>query len=572
MQRTNWLFVAGAALAAFVVGIIVGRGLPQSDGALTVDNDQALIAPPERGRDRAEPVPARRAFQQVRDENADRPAPETIDGFHYARLLLDTENEAPRACLQFSDPLDATGETNYGDYVRLTPAVKPAITVAGSSLCLAGLEFDKDYAVELRPGLPAADGEALERGDRVAVAFGDKPAFVGFAGDGVILPRLEADGLGIETVNVEKLEISVYRVSDRSLARKSVVEGKALTEKDYYYVYGEEDGEDVGAPVFKGELDVDGARNETATTVFAFGAALGEVKPGAYFVRARDVSPGADKRRQAQSWRWIMFTDMAATTFSSADGIDVFVRSIATARPLAGVELSLIAANNDILAMATTSAEGRARFDGPVISGAYPLTPRMIMAYGPQDDFTALDLNRAPLDLSDRNVGGRPAPSKLDAFVYLDRGIYRPGETVHISGLLRNAAGVASANRPLTLTIRRPNGTEADKRRIDDFALGGFSIDYDAPAGAPRGVWRVEVDADGAGRIGDASFSVEDFVPQRLEVAIEVDDESPMLAGEERPVAVEARFLYGAPAGGLAVESEARLRLDPNPFPAFSAY
>ena len=572
MQRPNWFLIAGAALAAFVGGVIIGRGMPERTGVDSLESDQALIAPQERERVRDAEAQPRRAFQQPRAEDAPRAAPETIEGFQYTRLILDTENAAPRACLQFSEALDATGAVNYGDYIRLTPASKPAIETAGSSLCLTGLEFDKDYSVQLRPGLPSAEGATLPRGDRVAIAFGDKPAFIGFAGDGVILPRLEADGLGIETVNVEKLEVTVFRVSDRSLARKSIVKGQALTENDYYYVYGAEDGEDVGAPIYQGEIAIDAERNETETTVFALGAALETLKPGAYFVRAKDVSPGADDRRLAQAWRWIVFTDMALTTYSGADGVDVFVRSISSARPVAGVELSLIAANNDLLATVTTSAEGRARFEGPIINGAYPLTPRMIMAYGPQDDFAAIDLQRAPLDLSDRNIGGRAAPARLDAFVYLDRGIYRPGETVRLSGLLRNSAGVAAADRPLTVTIRRPNTTEAAKRRIDQLSVGGFSFDYDVPRSAPRGVWRISVEAEGAGIVGSSSFSVEDFVPQRLEVALDMDEDAPITAGEERPVSLNARFLYGAPAGGLAVETEARLRLDPNPFPAYREY
>ena len=423
-----------------------------------------------------------------------------------------------------------------------------------------------------RPGLPSGGDDQLERGERVALAFGDKPAFIGFAGDGVILPRLEADGLGIETVNVDKVEITVLRVSDRSLARKQIVKGEALTERDYYYVYGAEDGEDVGAPVFKGEIDIDAETNQTETTVFALGAALKDLRPGAYFVRARDISPGADENRTAQAWRWIMFTDMALTTYSSSEGVDVFARSIATARPLGGVELSLIASNNDVLATTTTNAEGRARFDGPLVNGDYPLNPKMIMAYGAQEDFTAIDLQRAPLDLSDRNIGGRAAPAKLDAFVYFDRGIYRPGETVHLSGLLRDDAGIAVDDRPLTVTIKRPNNTEAIKHRIEALAVGGFTYYYEIPASAARGVWRVEIDADGAGRVGSESFSVEDFVPQRLEVSLDVDEDAPIRPGTERRVNVDSRFLYGAPAAGLTVESEARLRLDPNPFPDFSGY
>ena len=59
-------------------------------------------------------------------------------------------------------------------------------------------------------------------------------------------------------------------------------------------------------------------------------------------------------------------------------------------------------------------------------------------AFGADDDFAALDLNVASFDLSDRGVEGIPHPGPLDAFVWLDRGIYRPGETVQVMAMLRD--------------------------------------------------------------------------------------------------------------------------------------
>ncbi|MEZ5921763.1 MAG: alpha-2-macroglobulin [Parvularculaceae bacterium] len=385
------------------------------------------------------------------------------------------------------------------------------------------------------------------------------------------MPRLEADGLGLETVNVEKINISIFRVSDRALVRKSIGRGESSGGDNYFYVYGENDGEDVGAKIFDKDLEIKKITNETVTTVFPLGSALPDLKAGAYFIKLKDVSPGADKYRTAQSYRWVMFTDLAMTSYSSSEGIDVFVRSIKSGKPLGNVGLDLVADNNDILASTRTDRDGRARFEKATISGDHPLTPRMIMAYGADFDFAALDLYRTPLDLSDRNVAGRSAPPVIDAYLYLDRGIYRPGEDAHISGILRDSAG-KSIDRPITLKIKRPNSTEAFKRRLDELQVGGFSIDYSVPKSAPRGVWRVSLEADGVGVVGSTTFSVEDFVPQRIEVKIDIDDKTPMASGESRSVQIDARYLYGAPAGKLAVESEARLRLDPNPFPAFAGY
>ncbi len=569
MDRRSIIVLGGAVVSAFVIGLILGRAIAPDSGSTIEPNSQDVIVSTPRGQEGK----LGHAFSRLRSADAERPQAEIYDGFAFKRVFLDTGDDFPKACFQFTADLDASGGANYGDFVRLDPDVKGALTVDGSSLCLTGLEFDKDYSATLRAGLPAKDGETLERAERVAIAFGDKPAYVGFAGDGVILPRLEADGIGIETVNVDKINIEVWRVSDRSLARKNIVEGDASGENQYVYVWEQNNGADIGIKVFEGALETPGERNETASTVFGLGAALETLKPGAYFVRVTDKSAGADEYRAASAWRWILFTDMALTSFSASDAVDIFVRSISSAKPVAGVELTLVAQNNDVLGKAVTNADGRARFDRALISGDYPLTPKMIMANGPQDDFAALDLSRSPLDLSDRDIAGRAAPPRIDGYMWFDRGIYRPGETVHVTGMLRDSKGHAIGSRPLTVTIRRPNNTVAETRRVEELQVGGFSLDYAVPDSAPRGRWSVVVNADGEKEnVAYERFSVEDFVPQRLEVAIEMDEKTPVRPGETRSVAIESRYLYGAPASALPVEAEARLRLDPNPFPDFSGY
>ena len=160
------------------------------------------------------------------------------------------------------------------------------------------------------------------------------------------------------------------------------------------------------------------------------------------------------------------------------------------------------------------------------------------MAYGDRDDFAVIDLDRSPLDLSDQDVSGRNANAAVDSYLYFDRGIYRPGETVHIAGMLRDSAGNAIESRPATLNIYRPNGTEAASVRLDTMSIGGFSHSWDVPSSAPRGTWRVAIKPDGLDATQSASFSVEDFVPQRVAVDLKAAEKTPVLSGEKREVNV----------------------------------
>jgi alpha-2-macroglobulin len=197
-------------------------------------------------------------------------------------------------------------------------------------------------------------------------------------------------------------------------------------------------------------------------------------------------------------------------------------------------------------------------FADALVSGEGNARARYVMAYGAGGDFAALDLQRPALDLSDRGVNGRRPPGDIDAYVYTERGIYRPGESVRLIGLIRDQIGRAVSSRPSTLIVYRPNGTEARRIRMTEAVDGGaIAKNIVIDRAAPRGMWRAELLVDGQeAAAGVVSWSVEDFVPQRLRVQVEASD-AVLRAGQSRPVNVQADFLYGAPGAGLAWRARA---------------
>jgi uncharacterized protein YfaS (alpha-2-macroglobulin family) len=530
------------------------------------------------------------AQEAARGADAPRAGEPQVEGMAFIRYRAEMSQAEPRACLEFSRPLSTDPSINYADYVQLDPTAPFQVDVSGSLLCLGGLSFEPERDVTIREGLPAANGERTEYEERFRMTFGDRPAYVGFAGGGVILPRAEADGIAIETVNVSKLHVEVLRVPDRILSQYQIEQGEQNEEGGWGGWSFRGAGENVGVQVYEGEITIDTAnrRNTAQTTVFALGAALRDLRPGAYVVKVHDASPGAGGAGEnggedspASAYRWIIYTDMALQSFSGATGLDVVVRSLRTARPLANTTLTLIAENNEELARARTDAQGRVHFAEALVSGDGPARARYVMAYGGEGDFAALDLQRPALDLSDRGVDGRRAPGDIDAYVYTERGIYRPGERVRLIALVRDQVGRAIANRESTLVVYRPNGTEARRIRIQaaEATIGAIAKNIELDRSAPRGLWRAELLVDGQDAIaGTVSWSVEDFVPQRLRVRFSPTEQQLqaqrviLRGGQSQSIGVQADFLYGAPGAGLAVEAEGRLTVDPNPFPDYEGF
>ena len=578
----NQKILAAAVAAALLLGLgggfLIGKnshGTPHAATAANVARQETGFLWP--------------FFGHPRSATAPRAGQKKPDGFAVWTTRMDTSHAQPVACIRMTRPLDPS--KSYADFVLISPELggAPAVAARGDELCVGGMGL-ADHRVTLLKGLPAQSGETLAANQDVDFTFGDKPPYVGFAGDGVILPREDADGVGIETINVSRLAIEVWRVPDRNLVRRQIVKTDPSGEGDYPSDYDSKP-DDEGRVVWKGTVAVAGDPSQKSTTVFPLGAVLKELKAGGYVIKAKDASGGRDvktgdedSQQVAQASRWIMFTDLAITSYTGSDGLDAVVRSLKTARPVGGVRVALVSNDGEDLASGTADAAGRVRFPHSLLTGDGSSHPKMLMAYGPQEDLAVLDLDRSPVDLSAQGIGGRPADgasstagreakTAVDGYLYADRGIYRPGETVHLVAMVRDQRGKVVKDRKGQLVVKRPSGTVFARYDFLGNETGAIARDIAIPAGAPRGRWSAALQIEGIDDpSGQLSFSVEDFAPQRLAVTTTGQAETPLLAKQTRKVDVSARYLYGAPGSALQTQGEARIKTDPNPFPAFKDY
>jgi alpha-2-macroglobulin len=297
--------------------------------------------------------------------------------------------------------------------------------------------------------------------------------------------------------------------------------------------------------------------NEEVTTAVPVGEAIPELKPGVYVMVAAHDGAKAGNRGddQTRATQWFIVSDLGLTALSGEDGIHAFVRSLASTEQVAGASVRLVARNNEILGTAKTDANGYVRFEAGLKRGEGGMAPAILVAEGPSGDYAFLDLTTAAFDLSDRGVKGRDASGPLDAFLYAERGVYRPGETVFLTGLVRDRAGKASGV-PMTLIVSRPDGVEHRRIALTDDALGGRETKLALGGAAMTGTWRAKLHADPkADPLATVSFLVEDFVPERLELKLEPVSKS--IAPEEPAIVkLTSRYLYGPPAANLAVEGE----------------
>jgi uncharacterized protein YfaS (alpha-2-macroglobulin family) len=486
-------------------------------------------------------------------------------GFRIVDYKVDNESSAPRICFNFSEAL--AHKTDFTPYVAVAGAADAAISVEDQQICVEGVKHGERYAIVLRQGLPSAVGEALLKSADYEVYVRDRSPQAHFAGKAYVLPRQGQLGAPLTTVNTDKVSIEVYRIGDRNLLAETARDDflKPITASRASDIETQD-----GVKVWTGTMDVASTLNADVVTDFPILKAVGKLDPGVYLVTARPwkgaSAPAAaddDNDDATMATQWMVVSDLGLTTFSGDDGVHVLARSLATALPLAGVEVRLIARNNEVLATKSTGPDGRADFDPGLSRGTGGSAPGLLVAtLG--DDYGFLNLGQPAFDFTDRGVGGRDAPSGLDAFVYTERGVYRSGETMFVTALLRDAKSEAMTGLPLTLVVKRPDGVEYKRVLVADQGLGGRALAVPLLSDAAPGKWEIDAYADPKGAsIGHAEFLLEDYVPERLDFALKTA-QTAATPGEPIDVALDARFLYGAPATGLDVTGAIRLEAVPN--------
>ncbi|GAB1716313.1 MAG: alpha-2-macroglobulin-like protein [Nitrobacter sp.] len=493
--------------------------------------------------DLREVAEVREQYEKMRDDH----------GFRLLDYTVDSDSTSPRVCFQFSE--DLAKRTDFSPFVTLAGADRPALSSEDKQLCVEGLKHGERYNINLRAGLPSTVKEGLPKSAEFNVYVRDRKPFVRFIGRAYVLPRTGQRGIPLVSVNTQAVSVQVFRIGDRNLINTVIDSDFQKTLSGYQL---SDLGNERGVKVWSGEIATAATLNADVTTAFPVDEALGNLQPGVYVMTAAPKGPGStsDEESGSLATQWFIVSDLGLTAYSGNDGIHVFVNSLATTDAIGKAEVRLIARNNEILATRKTDESGHALFEPGLARGEGGLSPALLTVSTGNADYAFLSLKASAFDLTDRGVSGRAVPEGADAFVYAERGVYRSGETIHLTALLRDGQGNAVTGGPLTLVVERPDGVEFRRAVLADQGAGGRSLSLPLNSAVPTGTWRVRAFTDPKGRsVGETTFMVEDYVPDRIEFDLTTKAKQ---IGAETPVElkVDGRFLYGAPASGLHLEGD----------------
>ncbi len=300
-------------------------------------------------------------------------------------------------------------------------------------------------------------------------------------------------------------------------------------------------------------------------------------EPDANTAQAREDQIEPSER---EDFRLLLVTDLGILVKRSLDGTqDVFVQSIATGLPVAGAEVEVVGKNGLTLVSQTTDATGRAQFN-KLENLSRERSPLMYLVKK-AGDMSFLPLNRADrgLDFSRFDVGGirnTLQPGTLSAYLFSDRGIYRPGDAINIGMIVKAASWAKSvAGIPLEVEVTDPRGLSVKREKIK-LGVGGFNeLNYTTQETSPTGNYTVNLytvkDGQAYTLLGSVTVRVQEFLPDRMKVVAKLSTEvaEGWVSPSELKGKVNVQNLFGTPATNRRVEGT--LTLQPA-YPAFRSY
>lgn len=278
--------------------------------------------------------------------------------------------------------------------------------------------------------------------------------------------------------------------------------------------------------------------------------------------------------------RLILVTDLGLLVKDSADGShDVFVQSISRGEPAEGAEVSVLGKNGIAVLRQTTDAEGRARF--PSLRDFQREQQPVAWLVKRGEDLAFLPMHRGDrqLNFTRFDVGGvhgASSPERLSAYLFSDRGLYRPTDRFHVAAIVKPSDWNQSiAGLPLELAVTDPRGLEIHRKKLSMPASGFVEMDYTTEETSPTGAYQVNFYTVNDGRrsalLGSTSVRVEEFLPDRMKITTRFSTER--LEGWVNPAGLQGQVslknLFGIPAANRRVSAE--VVLSPAA-PSFRAY
>ncbi len=450
---------------------------------------------------------------------------------------------------------------NLSSLIKIEPAVKFNVEVADDGFVIRSDNFDvsKSYKIDIAKGLRGRIGGVLHEAYDNNLTFGQLEPSISFANNkSVYLSSKGLQNIEVKIINVEKVKIIVSKIYENNLLAAQRYgytprDNSSDNNEEGDYNSGDENAT-WGDVIYEKEIDTRSLPKYGNSRLFNFNATdkLPDFK-GIYHVVIR-----SGKDYWVSDSRFISLSDIGLIAKEGEEKILVFANSIKNANAMAGINMIAYGANNQVLGMGTTNADGVAEiaYSRKEFAG---FRPAMVIAKT-ANDFNYLPFSNTKVNTSRFEVGGKHSNSTgLDAFIYPERDIYRPGEKINFAVIIRDRQWKSPGDIPVKMKFLLPNGKELKSFRKNLNEEGSLDGSVDINAAAITGSYSLEIYTSNDVLLGTQSFRIEEFVPDRIKVTAKLDKDF-LVPGDLSSLHINAVNFFGPPAAGRNYECEIQVK------------
>lgn len=481
----------------------------------------------------------------------------------YGHEFLYLEAES-RVKIRTSQEVDLSAAKKY---ITIEPRIDFSIEGDRQNLYIKGkFQSGVNYAFKLKKGMPSVIAGSLQNDYIADIVFGDvDPSFKFGSANGVYMLLGGDRKIVVKTINLSKLVVKVSQIFQNNLVH-FLNEGRYY-DWDYYYDYESGDYsytrkyryrvDNYGRLIERKEIEIKGTTNKETETYVDLSPYMNEGYKGFYLIEI--ANPEEEWRSTS---KLVSVSNIGMIVKKSDDEVNVYAVSLLDNEPIKNCQISLFSSNNQIIASQKTDGDGVASFkDYLTLQKDFYLKLAVAEIEG---DFNFINLEDYLVDNSRYDVGGkRDALNSLDAYIYGDRNLYRPGEKIFVSCLIRNFNGELTAQLPVKIKIYNPSGNLISEMKRTLNEEGSFEIEYQTLQSDMTGQYRFDLFTGNDIYLNTYRISLEDFVPDRLKINLKPNVDKAE-TGEHVRFELEALNFFGPPASGRNWEFESTF--DPFPF------
>lgn len=504
--------------------------------------------------------------------------------------------------IQFSDPLSE--KQNVNGLIEISGLTDLEFEIKGNEIkVFPALRQGGSKTLSVASGIKNILNYKMKDGGSFDIAFEQLNPAVRFVGKGNVLPGTNGLIMPFEAVNLKAVDVEIVKIYE-----KNVLQFLQVNDLD-----GSQELRRVGKPILRKTVSLE---NSGATDLGKWNrftldlATLIQTEPGAiYQVRINikkqysafacadegDESSGSMTNVTGEDWidndeqefsNWdsyeeyyydeyydwdqrdnpchssyytgnknikknVIASDLGLLAKRGGDGnTHVFVTDLKTAKPLAGVQLQIFDYQQQVIGTTTTDNDGKAIINSKEAPFA------LIASNNNQRGYLKLG-NGESLSLSSFDVGGEAVNKGLKGFLYGERGVWRPGDSLYLTFILEDKLKLLPANHPVVFELQNPQGQVTSRLVRSSSENGFYKLATATSSDAPTGNWTGRV------KVGGTEFAqtikIETVKPNRLKLNLDFGVDRIAAGNNNISGTLNVKWLHGAPGRNLKAEYEVLL-------------